>query len=156
MGWTIRESRWAWPPVASFQPLKTWCVCRHLSRSCSLKHLLTGQAKLLAYLPQDPLWPILSLPPKDFSQSVAKGNIAGQEALGIGSISIRMAGYQMVGHSGAVAGHRSHLMRIPGLRCGLAVLTNSTEGLDLAYCVEAWVIGKLTGDESLIDKVYSE
>jgi hypothetical protein len=136
--------------------LKTWCVCRHLSRSCSLKHLLTGQAKLLAYLPQDPLWPILSLPPKDFSQSVAKGNIAGQEALGIGSISIRMAGYQMVGHSGAVAGHRSHLMRIPGLRCGLAVLTNSTEGLDLAYCVEAWVIGKLTGDESLIDKVYSE
>lgn len=67
----------------------------------------------------------------------------------IGARHIRIGGYNAFGHTGACAGFRSHVFRIPRLELNFVILTNSTNGWDLAFCVEAWIVGKLTEEDDL-------
>jgi hypothetical protein len=59
-------------------------------------------------------------------------------------------------HYGECAGYRAHVLRIPSLRCGIALLANSTEAGDLFKWIEAWIIGRVTDRPELHEQMYKE
>ena len=114
------------------------------------------QAKLLRHLQHNPHFPGMAVPLSDVDMSIAEGDVMSSELSGSGARVIKMGHYLMAGHSGACAGYRAHMMRVPKLGFGIGVLTNSTEGLDLACWIESWVIGQITSNSTLTDSVHAQ
>ena len=73
-----------------------------------------------------------------------RGQVLQPYFYGTGTVSFQLDDIIFSGHHGACAGFRAHAMRMRQLGCGLAILTNSTEGDYLINGIEAWVVGKLT------------
>jgi hypothetical protein len=58
-------------------------------------------------------------------------------------------GVKTIWHTGAVAGLRALIVRLPRYDITLGVLTNSTEGWDIAHYVQLWVMEKVAGLKGL-------
>jgi hypothetical protein len=66
--------------------------------------------------------------------------------------SVTSNGVRRARHSGACAGFRALLSHLPDLGVGLGVLSNSTEGSEIANWIESWVISKLTPNKAYHDE----
>lgn len=60
-----------------------------------------------------------------------------------------MGSRQSIWHTGAVAGLKALIVRLPRYDITLGVLTNSTEGWDIAHYVQLWVMEKVAGLKGL-------
>lgn len=114
------------------------------------------EAALLRHLPDHPHWKYFSDPQLDPRGSVRKGGVLGEGTLGRGTLGFQLGDHHLVGHIGACAGFRCHVVRNDQLGVGIAVLTNSSEGWDLASCIEGWIVERLTGTTNLCEAVYQE
>lgn len=117
---------------------------------------LMEKAKLLRHLKEHPLFAEMSQPLGDLAQSVREVDAKGSEIPGSGTLNMKIGEYVLSGHHGACAGFRAHIVRVPELKFGVGILTNSSEGLNLAHWAEAWMIGQLTGNEVLADSVHAQ
>jgi CubicO group peptidase (beta-lactamase class C family) len=115
---------------------------------------LTLQARLLSHLRDHPSFPEISVPIGP--HEVLEGKMFGGPFIGTGTTSFLLDGHLMGGHYGECAGFRAHILRISSLRCGIALLANSTEGGDLFKWIEAWLVGKLTNKPDLAERMHKE
>lgn len=98
----------------------------------------------------------MAVPDQDPAKTIPQGNLLSQDMFGIGTMTYHIGQHVFGGHTGKCAGFRTYIMRNEKLNYGVSVLTNSTEGMELALCIEAWVLSKITGDHNIKDQVYRE
>lgn len=69
----------------------------------------------------------------------------GSRLYGYGLSATEVNGVKTIGHTGALAGLRTLIARLPEHDITLGVLTNSTEGWDIASFVQSWLMGRVAG-----------
>lgn len=98
----------------------------------------------------------MHIPDEDPASTILPGGVVSKEVNGIGSRHYQIGQYRFEGHTGICAGFRTRIVRNEELDFGIVILTNSTEGVELALCIQGWLLSRMTGDDELKEKVYQE
>lgn len=75
----------------------------------------------------------------------------GSRPYGYALSATEVQGIKTIGHTGALAGLRTLIARLPEYDITIGVLTNSTEGWDIASFVQSWLIERVAGLDGLLE-----